>query len=239
VSFGVRRDEILQRFEQWLDTAMADEGPPSGIDLEILSAIMQGEDRAAERRCDDYALWEATTALSQEIKLQGRAFKDLTDALRARDEGRGRELVAEAERRCRKQAVSVLIDLRDRMARGLESVRAAEAAGGARRGMWARLFPGHRKRRPADTAEALAKGYELVLERLDQALEEWDVREIRCQGEAFDPRRMYAAAKEESGDVPDGTVLEVYRTGYEWNGGVFRSAQVKVSRAGLKKEPHD
>ena len=28
-----------------------------------------------------------------------------------------------------------------------------------------------------------------------------------------------------------GTVLEIYRGGYEWNGEVFRPAQVKVFRA--------
>ena len=44
---------------------------------------------------------------------------------------------------------------------------------------------------------------------------------------------MNAIDREESSAVPEGTVLEVYRSGYEWNGEVFRPAQVKVSlRAG-------
>jgi len=42
---------------------------------------------------------------------------------------------------------------------------------------------------------------------------------------------MNAVDKEESTAVPEGTVLEVYRTGYEWSGEVFRPAQVKVSCA--------
>jgi molecular chaperone GrpE (heat shock protein) len=42
---------------------------------------------------------------------------------------------------------------------------------------------------------------------------------------------MNAVDTQESGDVPQGTVLEVYRSGYEWNGEVFRPAQVKVSVA--------
>jgi molecular chaperone GrpE (heat shock protein) len=42
---------------------------------------------------------------------------------------------------------------------------------------------------------------------------------------------MNAIDREESGDVPEGTVLEIYRSGYEWNGEVFRTAQVKVSGA--------
>jgi len=62
---------------------------------------------------------------------------------------------------------------------------------------------------------ALTKGYELGLERLDQTLEEFNAHEIRCEGQRFDPRRMNAVDKEESTAVPEGTVLEVYRTGYE------------------------
>jgi molecular chaperone GrpE len=83
---------------------------------------------------------------------------------------------------------------------------------------------------------ALIRGYELGIERLDQTLDEFNAREIRCQGESFDPRRMNAIESEESSTVPSGTVLEVYRSGYEWNGEVFRPAQVKVSRPLLVSE---
>ena len=41
---------------------------------------------------------------------------------------------------------------------------------------------------------------------------------------------MNAIESEESATVAPDTVLEVYRSGYEWNGEVFRPAQVKVSR---------
>ena len=77
----------------------------------------------------------------------------------------------------------------------------------------------------------MKKGYELGLERLDQNLEEFNAREISCEGQAFDPRRMNAIDRQESIAVPEGTVIEVYRSGYEWNGEVFRPAQVKVSCA--------
>ena len=75
------------------------------------------------------------------------------------------------------------------------------------------------------------RGYELGIERLDQTLEEFHAREIRCAGEIFDPRRMNAIESEATDAYPEGTVLEVYRSGYEWNGEVFRPAQVKVARA--------
>jgi molecular chaperone GrpE (heat shock protein) len=81
----------------------------------------------------------------------------------------------------------------------------------------------------AETLAALVRGYELGLERLDQLLENLNARRIRCDGEAFDPRRMNAIDRHETMDVPPGIVVEVYRSGYEWDGEVFRPAQVKVS----------
>jgi molecular chaperone GrpE (heat shock protein) len=35
--------------------------------------------------------------------------------------------------------------------------------------------------------------------------------------------------------VPEGTVVAVYRNGYEWNGEVYRTAKVKVARNNLER----
>jgi molecular chaperone GrpE len=245
MTLGMGRDEIMRRFEALLDSALASEAPPAGIDAEILSSVMAGAEGATpDANTDSYALWTAMTALTQEIKLQGRAFQELNHTLAAQTEKMAEELRAvyverertlqrEAERRCRREVLSALIDLRDRLGRGRESVQAreVETAAAARAGWWARVCG----KQPADTAAdamgALIRGYELGIERLDQTLDEFNAREIRCQGESFDPRRMNAIESEESATVPGGTVLEVYRSGYEWNGEIFRPAQVKVSRA--------
>lgn len=40
---------------------------------------------------------------------------------------------------------------------------------------------------------------------------------------------MNAVDKQPSAIVAEGIVLEVYRSGFEWNGEIFRPAQVKVS----------
>src|SRR2546430_1500318 len=62
-------------------------------------------------------------------------------------------------------------------------------------------------------------------------LHQLEVTEIPCQGRPFDPRYMQAVDLEETNQVPEGTVVEVYRVGYEWKGQTFRLAQVKVSRS--------
>ena len=67
------REEILRRFEKWLDGALAAEEPPRGVDAEIMAAMARGgEDRARPAPADAYSLWAAMTALTQEVKLQGR-----------------------------------------------------------------------------------------------------------------------------------------------------------------------
>jgi molecular chaperone GrpE len=251
------REEILRRFEEWLEGAVASEEPPRGIDAEILAAVT-GAAREGPEPAAAYSLWSAMTALTQEIKLQGRSFKELTETLGSQAnrmaEGERDLLVRETERRCRKDVLGVLIDLRDRLGRGLDSVRTSEAGISkpvqpvqpVRRGWLARIFSGADEPkvdqpRPDDgsaraTLEALKKGYELGLDRVDQTLEEFNAREIPCEGQVFDPRRMNAIDLEESSTVPEGTVIEVYRNGYEWNGELFRPAQVKVACAPAGKE---
>lgn len=246
---GISREEILRRFEKWLDGALAHEEPPRGVDAEILEA-MTGESDGLPRPepTDAYSLRAAVTALTQEVKLQGRSFKELNETVgsqASRMAERERDLVRETERRCRKEILGVLIDLRDRLGRGLESVRASEAEVSkpvtvVPQGWRARFFSVRMEIPPDPRLDAmlpaLKKGYEMGLERLDQTLAEFDAREIPCNGQVFDPRRMNAVDRQETTAVPEGTVLEVYRSGYEWNGDVFRPAQVKVSCAPAGKE---
>jgi molecular chaperone GrpE len=272
VTGEISRAEILRRFEKWLDGALTGEEPPRGVEAEILAAVTgaveEGDSAAA------YSLWSAMTALTQEVKLQGRSFKELNETLgsqagRMSEQERDR-VVQETERRGRKEVLGVLIDLRDRLGRGLDSVRASEAGMSkprlqpvlkpiskpVPRGWFARFSSktdwsavdqasadearADQARQADDAAAAtfaaLKKGYELGLDRLDQALEEFNAREIPCEGQAFDPRRMNAIDRQESSTVPPGTVIEVYRSGYEWNGELFRPAQVKVACAPAGKE---
>ncbi len=44
---GMSREEILRRFEDWLDGALAAEEPPRGVEAEILAAIAGGSEGRA------------------------------------------------------------------------------------------------------------------------------------------------------------------------------------------------
>lgn len=208
------RSEILQRFEQLLDTAMAEEGPPPGIPPEILA----GDTAPESSPTDWHTIWAAMTTLTQEIKLQGRAFKQLSESL-----------AAEAERRGRKESLGALLEMRERLLRGLEGVRGHEDL---RPGFWDRIFT--RRWRKVEHAlgvvRAMEEGYRLSLGYLDDLLFQFQVQPIECEGRPFDPRRMNAVDVEETGRAAEGTVLFVYRAGYEWNGELYRPAQVRVAK---------
>jgi len=233
------RDQILARFGRWLDEALASEPLPPGIAPELLSDNSAG---GTPNPTDAFAMWSAITALTQETRLQGRGFKDLTDAvsaqpgrvaeeIRASYRERERELAREAERKCRREVLDGLLDLRESLERGLRV--ASTPAPVAPRPWYARWSGAAPQPDPQAeaTRAALLKGYELTLQRLDRMLFEWNVQPVDALGEQFDPQWMNAVDIEESTLEEDGTVLEVYRTGFEWNGAVFRTAQVRVARA--------
>ena len=236
---NLNREEILRRFEALLDSALTSEPPPQGVDPDILQAVLDGVD-SEDTRADSYTLWTAMTSLTQEIKLQGRAFQELNHSLDAQpaklSAEREKTLQREIERKVRREVLSGLIDLRDRLQRGLESVQTNARKPAQVPGLFARLFAPPPP--PDNTAiDAFHRGYELSVERLDQMLSEFNAREIRCQGQPFDPKLMNAIESELAPNVPANTVLEVYRSGYEWNGEVFRTAQVKVSRTPSQETP--
>ena len=225
------RDAILRRFEERLDQALAAEPPPPGIPEEILG----GEDTAAPAG-DLYAVEAALTALTQEVKLQGRSFKQLGEAIAPVAEAAPdlRDLLAEAHREAaesaRGEVLDGLLDLRDRLARGADSARQAAAA--FHHGFWLPRLLRHAR----EAVAALQEGYDLTAARLDGMLADFEVREIECLGQVFDPGRMQAVAIEEAAGRPDGTVVAVYRRGYECDGAVYRVAQVKVAKASAAQE---
>jgi len=108
MTLGTDREEIVRRFEALLDAALSTENPPAGIDADILESVLNDSpdpvrDPDGARRCDEYALWAAMTALTQEIKLQGRAFQELNRALTAQTEKIAEEpraVYASASERC-------------------------------------------------------------------------------------------------------------------------------------------
>lgn len=255
------RERILRRFERWLDAALASQPPPEGVDAELLAELLaEPEPETAPPGVDLYSLWSAMTALREEVRIQGRHFKTLSDTLaplaglepavgealeahaEALEEARRLAALAQqargerdrdARRDAQRPVVLLLIDMRDRLERGLESARSAlELMGSPIRSRWMFLrVTADATQHAAEAARALRQGYELTLASLAEGLEQFGVRPVGEPGQPFDPRWMNAADVAETDAAPEGTVLEVYRNGYTWNGEPLRPAQVKVARA--------
>lgn len=229
------REEILRRFEVWLDSVLAAEEPPQGLSAELLSSLAAEPKPISNGRCDLYSMWAAVTALTQEVRLQGRSFKQLSECLAPIGilAPQLPEMRREAQERARREVLDVFLDLRDRLARGLDRVRASQKKmDDSLRSSWTvRVLARHPIFCQAfEGVTALEEGYQMSMERLQDALAQFDVREIACEGQPFDPKSMHAVDVEETDQEAEGTVLEVYRAGYEWKGEVHRPAQVKVAR---------
>lgn len=238
------RERLVRGFETWLDRALVPEAPPSGLTDELRSALQNGDPLPPmDGGCDLYSLWSAMTALTQEVKLQGRTFKQLNDTLlRSREasttEQRNPDVAVKSSREApgsaqAKREVDILLDLRDRVERGQSAaLSAAEELAPSRLPRLARWLGlgNDYARHTEEILTAISQGHSLTLDRLDQALLDLHVSVIVCGGQGFDPRRMTAIEIEETDTVPEGTVVEIYRNGYEWAGEVYRPAQVKVAR---------
>jgi molecular chaperone GrpE len=253
------RERILRRFETWLDDVLENEEPIQGIAAEILEQLecdpAAGESRGAEAGCDLYALWSTVTAMTEETRLQGRAFKQLHDSLSPMQELVGSvgdvlqrytasleqqdQRFSEATRQVvLREVLGTLIDVRDRLVRGtstattwLEQAHTPPKLGLGKR-LWRRVFPlPPAVQTPHEEAvRSLLKGYHLSQEVLDEALARFGVRPMECVGRPFDPGTMKAVDIDSQSDAGDGTVLEVYRQGYWWQEAVYRPAEVKVAR---------
>ena len=214
------RIRLRERILQWLDELDAPEPPPEGVAPDAVTD--------AQAAPDLFTMLGQLTALTREVQLQGRATNRLHGELAAAMERVAQNVappdavarrLAEARREARHEVIGDLLDVRDRLARGLDEAQRRLAA---LRGLRGRLG-----QRPV--LAALVEGTALARERLDDALRRLDVHEMACRGEPFDPTLMRAVEVVDAVDAPPGTVIEVFRPGYTSNGRVLRFAEVKVT----------
>jgi molecular chaperone GrpE len=213
------RHHLRETVTRWLDELDEAEPAPAGLAPEVLAS--------PEPAPDLFALLGQLTALTRETQLQGRATNRLHADLAAALERLAQSVtpadvvarrLAEARREARLEVIGELLEVRDRLARGIDEARRRLAA---LRGLRGRLG-----QRPV--LAALVEGATLASERLDDTLRRFDVQEIACHGEPFDPALMRAVEVVETTAAPPGTVVEVFRPGYASDGRVLRFAEVKV-----------
>jgi molecular chaperone GrpE len=78
--------------------------------------------------------------------------------------------------------------------------------------------------------DRMLKGVEMVFGELREVLSNEGLASIESEGKPFDPGRHEAVVAVELEGAEPGTVVDVIRKGYEFNGRVLRPAMVKVAR---------
>jgi molecular chaperone GrpE len=84
----------------------------------------------------------------------------------------------------------------------------------------------------ADTGSGdseFARGVELIYNRMMDTLHKQGLEPIEAANAKFDPHVHHAVQKEQTEDVEDETILEVYQRGYKFKGKLLRPAMVKVA----------
>ena len=184
---------------------------------EIEAAIASGEARAAEElKADVDRVSEEAAQLAASVE-EARAEAALAKERLARvqadwDNFRKRTAQERKEERTRATAhlVEGILPALDDMERALQHASTSSEA----------------------AVLDLAQGVQAVYDKLQGALLQEGVSVIDPKGEPFDPAREQAVGVVEDASIPQETVVEVLRKGYEMGGIVLREAMVSVSSGG-------
>ena len=84
--------------------------------------------------------------------------------------------------------------------------------------------------KPAGVDAAWARGIELGVRKLEEAMASHGLQPIESVGSAFDPKFHEAIGHEETADQPEDLVVSELRRGYRIRDRVLRPSLVKVSR---------
>ncbi|MCP5052150.1 MAG: nucleotide exchange factor GrpE [bacterium] len=87
--------------------------------------------------------------------------------------------------------------------------------------------------------KSIISGVEMIFKQFTDLLKKYNVVEIDALNKPFDPNLHQALSKEESEEVTEPTVAEVYQKGFLYNGKLLKATLAKVSIPMEKPEPED
>lgn len=200
------RQELIAAFERFLTEApqAGDPVPEAGLaqfftELAALRTEVRSEARQFSRAVEDYR--RLLKLLEREQQQYGQRLKTV-------------------ERDCLKPLLLDLVDLRERLAAGIDALSVL------RPGWLVRLLC--KRRRLA--FEGVREGQRLTLARFDQMLAALEVTPLQTVGKAFDPALMRAAEIVHLRQWENGRVTAEVRRGWLWRGEVLCLAEVKVNK---------
>lgn len=173
---------------------------------------------------DLHTLLSELAALRTEVRTQSRQFKgsldqfrEVFDTLRAETARRAADQHA-LRREVLRPVLLQILDVRDRIVKGLEAVAALPP-------------PPWWCREERHIVDSLRTGQEMSLRRLDQLIYSHQVRPIEAIGKPHDPFTMTVVEVENRANLASGIVTEEVRRGFLWGEELLRPADVKVNRS--------
>jgi len=89
----------------------------------------------------------------------------------------------------------------------------------------------------ADSAQSLQAGIAMTAQQLKRVLIGTGLEEIDARGKPFDPRVHEAVSQQENAEVPEGTVVQQLRKGYQLRGRLLRPAAVVIAKPTAASDP--
>ena len=168
-----------------------------------------GEPEAAE--AEEFAEAEEDEAEDGEAALKDQLLRALADAENARR--RAKKDVDDARAYAISRFAQDLLGVADNLGRALESIPAE-------------------RRESDDAVKAIAEGIEMTAREFETALGRHGITKIDPLGEKFDYNLHQALFETAETDQPDGTVVQVFQTGYRIGDRLLREAMVGVAKGG-------
>lgn len=207
------KDELTQRFRQYLDSDFVPEPRDEDIDL--------------------MRLFKELAGLKNEVRIESRQVKgaldDFRQAFTSLDEDRQQmiELLRENKRQTSQETepvLSGLIDLYDRIEAGIRQKPPPAS-------LLEKLPAGPRRTR--QWLQRHLQGQQMLLSRVLELLSQHGVSPINIKGKFFDPETMKAVGFKSKIQFDEGLVLAEERKGFQQQEKIVRPAEVIVNKKGI------
>ena len=197
-----------------------DAAAPSAEQSNAGDAEENAEDADALEAPDvgDVADAEEDEAEDGEDALKDQLLRALADAENARR--RAKKDVDDARNYAISRFAQDLLGVADNLGRALESIPAE-------------------RRESDDAVKAIAEGIEMTAREFETALGRHGITRIDPLGEKFDYNLHQALFETAETDQPDGTVVQVFQTGYRIGDRLLREAMVGVAKGGTPPAADD
>ena len=181
-------------------------------------AAAEAEDADGPEAADAEEFAEDEEAEGGDAALKEQLLRALADAENARR--RAKKDVEDARNYAISRFAQDLLGVADNLGRALEIIPAD-------------------KRESDDAVKAIAEGIEMTAREFETALGRHGITRIDPLGEKFDYNLHQALFETAETDQPDGTVVQVFQTGYRIGDRLLREAMVGVAKGGTQPATDD